>query len=76
MPKRKEDTPSRIIKRKYEETHKDERRQKNVVWGTSINREYAEEIDAYLKQLGKTKVELIAAGYQALQSQYGPNKPK
>lgn len=74
MPKRKEDTPSRIIKRNYEEKHKDERKQKNAVWGTSISREYAEEIDRFLKQHGITKVELIVAGYQALQNQYGPNK--
>ena len=74
MPKRKEDTPSRIIRRNYEERHKDERRQKNLVWGTSINREYAEEINAFLKQYGITKVELIVEGYKALQSQYDPNK--
>lgn len=74
MPKRKEDTPRRITKRNYEEKHRDERKQKNAVWGTSISREYAEEIDRFLKQHGITKVELIVAGYQALQNQYGPNK--
>lgn len=74
MPKRKEDTPSRIIKRNYEEKHRDERKQKNAIWGTSINREYAEEIDAFLKQHKLTKVELIVEGYKALQTQYGPKK--
>ncbi len=74
MPRRKEDTPSRIIKRTYEERHKDERKEKNTLFGTSLNREYAEEINTFLKQHGITKVELIVAGYQALQSQYGPNK--
>ncbi len=29
---------------------------------------------SFLKRYGLTKVELIAAGYQALQNQYGPNK--
>ncbi len=28
MPRRKEDTPSRIVKRNYEEKHRDERKQK------------------------------------------------
>lgn len=74
MPRKKEDTPSRIVKRTYEERHKDERKQKTILFGTSIDREYGEEINAFLKQHRLTKVELIAAGYQALQSQYGPNK--
>lgn len=71
---RKEDTPRRKTKRKYEENHKDERKQKNAVWGTSINREYADEIDAFLKQHRLTKVELIVEGYKALQNQHGPKK--
>ena len=70
MPKRKEDTPSRIIKRNYEEKHRDERKQKNAVWGTSISRGYAEEINAFLNQHQATKVELIVAGYQALKCKY------
>lgn len=74
MPRRKEDTPSRIVKRNYEEKHRDERKQKSMLFGTSINREYGEEINAFLQKHGITKVELIAAGYRALQSQYGPNK--
>lgn len=74
MPRRKEDTPSRIVKRTYEERHKDERKEKSIMFGTSIDREYGEEINTFLKQHGITKVELIVAGYNALQSQYGPNK--
>ena len=74
MPRRKEDTPSRIVKRAYEEKHKDERKQKSMLFGTSIDREYGEEINAFLQKHGITKVELIVAGYMALQSQYGPNK--
>lgn len=74
MSKRKEDTPVRIVKRSYEERHKEERKQKNRLWGTSLDREYGDEIDLFLKQYGITKVELIAEGYKALQSKYGPNK--
>ncbi len=74
MPRRKEDTPSRIVKRTYEEKHKDERKEKSIMFGTSIDREYGKEINAFLKEHRITKVELIAAGYQALQNQYGPKK--
>lgn len=74
MPRKKEDTPSRIIRRTYETKHKEERKQKSIMFGTSIDREYGEEINAFLQKYKLTKVELIAAGYMALQSQYGPNK--
>lgn len=71
---RKEDTPKRIVRRRYEERHKEERLQKTKVWGTSVDRELANEIDEYLEQHNIKKVELIYAGYKALQSQYGPKK--
>ena len=74
MPRRKEDTPSRIVKRNYEEKHRDERKQKTIPFGTSIDREYGEEINAFLQMHGLTKVELIAAGYMALQSRYASDK--
>lgn len=74
MPRKKEDTPSRIVRRTYEERHKEERKLKTRMWGTSLEREYGNEIDLFLKQQGLTKVELIVAGYKALQSKYGPNK--
>lgn len=74
MPRKKEDTPSRIVKRNYEEKHRDERKEKSIMFGTSIDREYGEEINAFLKKYNITKVELIAEGYLALQNKYGPNK--
>lgn len=46
----------------YEEKHKEERKAKSVVWGTSIAREKAEEIDKFLKMHGYTKVRLIEEG--------------
>lgn len=73
---RKEDTGLRIRRRRYEEKHKEERKEKSRVWGTSIDRELAEEIDRYLEQHNIKKAELIYAGYKALQSQYGPNTTK
>ena len=57
--------------KRYEEKHKNERKAKNVVWGTSIPREKAEEIDAFLKKHGYTKVKLIEEGYKALLEQAG-----
>ncbi len=67
-------TPKSIIDKRYEDKHKEERKARHSVWGTSVDREYAEEINEFLKRHNITKVELIAAGYMALQSQYGPNK--
>ena len=57
--------------KRYEEKHKNERKAKNVVWGTSIPREMAEEIDAFLKKHGYTKVKLIEEGYKSLLEQAG-----
>ena len=68
--KRKEDTPARVVRRRYEEQHKSERREKNKVWGTSIERKFAEEIDAFLKKHNLKKVDLIYAGYWSLVEQY------
>ena len=72
--KRKEDTPERIVRRRYEERHREERVQKNKVWGTSIEREFAEEIDAFLKEHNLKKVELIYEGFNALVNKYGNKK--
>ena len=67
---RKEDTPERIWRRNYEIKNKDERLRKNKVWATSIERDFAEEIDAFLKKHGLKKVELIYEGYYALVNHY------
>ena len=52
--------------KRYEERHKDERKAKCMVWGTSVPREKAEKINEFLKRYGFTKVQLIEAGYNAL----------
>jgi 1,4-alpha-glucan branching enzyme len=67
-------TPRSEIDKRYEEKHKEERKARHMVWGTSIDREYAEEINEYLQKNKLTKVDLIVAGYHALQNQYGPKK--
>lgn len=52
--------------KRYEEKHKEERKAKNVIWGTSVPRKTAEEINDFLKRYGYTKVQLIKEGYKAL----------
>lgn len=52
--------------KRYEEAHREERKAKNMIWGTSVPREKAEEINGFLKKYGYTKVQLIEAGYKAL----------
>ena len=55
-----------IKDKRYEERHKAERKAKCMVWGTSVPREKAEQINEFLKSYGYTKVQLIEAGYKAL----------
>ncbi len=71
---RKEDTPIRVSRRKYEEVHREKRHQQNKVWGTSIPRKDADAIDEFLQQHSLTKVDLIIVGYKALQEKVKSSK--
>jgi hypothetical protein len=64
------DTPARISRRNYENRNKDERKNMNKVFGTSIPRETCEEIEEFLQLHHITKVDLIMTGYAALREQY------
>ena len=64
---RRENTPMRETRRRYEERNKEQRKQKSGNFGTMIPRELFEEINSFLKRYGYTKVQLIEAGYKALQ---------
>ncbi len=55
--------------KKYEERHREERKAKSLVWGTSVPRKQAEEINAFLIENGYTKVRLIEAGYKTLKEE-------
>lgn len=66
---RKEDTPSRIIKRRYEERNKEKRKATNGTFSTYLPRGELEEVNMFLKKYGITKVELVRQGYHALQEQ-------
>ena len=67
---RKEDTKLRVSRRKYEESHKEERKLLNKVWGTSIPRKDAEKIDAFLVEHGLSKVDLIMTGFSVLMEKF------
>ncbi len=58
--------PRVVTDKRYEEKHKEERKAKSLVWGTSVPRQFAEEINKFLSEYGFTKVQLIEAGYKAL----------
>jgi len=66
MVEKKENTPARIAKRKYEEKNKEKRRQTSGNFQTMIPKPLFDEINAFLKKYGYTKVELIRAGYEEL----------
>jgi hypothetical protein len=55
-----------VTDKRYEEKHKEARKAKSLVWGTSVDRKFAEDVNDFLKKYGYTKVELIKKGYEAL----------
>ena len=61
-----EKTPQRAARRKYEAVNKEKRKQTSGNFGTMIPRPLFEEINAFLKTSGYTKVQLIVAGYERL----------
>ena len=65
---RKEDTPVRKTRRKYEEKNKEKRKQASGNFGTMIPRALYAEINTFLKENGITKVRLIKEGYEALKN--------
>lgn len=71
---RKPETPIRKARRKYEAENKEYRDQATKQFNTRLETQTHKEICEFLKEHRLTKVELIYAGYQALQSKYGPNK--
>ena len=58
---------TRAIKdKRYEERHKEERKAKCMVWGTSILREKAEKINEFLKRYGYTKGRAYTSGLRRI----------
>ena len=65
---RKEDTASRVARRKYEEKNKKLREEKNANFQTMIPRELFEEINVFLTEKGMTKVDFIKKAFDAMQN--------
>ena len=63
---RKGDTARRITRRKYEEKHKERRKEINGSFGTMMPRALCDEINEFLRVNNITKVKLIVEGYEAL----------
>ena len=63
---KRENTPIRQARRKYEEKNKEKRKQVSGNFGTLIPRTLFNEINAFLKENNITKVQLVKAGYKAL----------
>ena len=66
---KKEKTPAREARRRYEEKVKEKRKQASGNFGTMIPRPLFEEINAFLQENHITKVTLIREGYEALKRQ-------
>ena len=71
MPK-KADTPQRKARRNYEVRNKDAREQATMQFNTRLPREECDEICAFLKKHGISKVDLIREGYRAMKTYYCP----
>ena len=63
---KRENTPIRQARRKYEEKVKEKRKLASGTFGTMIPRTLFNEINAFLKENNITKVQLVKAGYKAL----------
>lgn len=66
---KKESTPRREARRRYEEKNKEKRKAANGTFSTYLPRKELEEINEFLKKYGVTKVELVRQGYLAVKQQ-------
>ena len=73
---KKEATPQRIARRKYEEKNKQKRDEASKVWGTSLPTELADEINEFLYENHLTKVDLIKEGYKKLKKKFKDKENK
>lgn len=68
MVTRKEDTPERITRRKYEEKHKAERRARSGNFQTMIPRELFDELNKFLKEKNLSKVDFIKKAFEIMKN--------
>ena len=69
MVTRKEDTPQRIARRKYEDMNKEKRRLVRSNFQTMLPRELYDEIAVFLKERHMTKVEFIRRAYEIMKNE-------
>ena len=62
-------TPKKVIDKKYEDKHREERKAKNATFSTSVPREDMEKLNEFLEAKSFSKVQLIYAGWKALEEQ-------
>ena len=67
-------TPLKKAQRKYEDVHKNERKEATVQFNTRLPRPIFDQINGFLKEHGIPKTELIYAGYAALRKQIDQQK--
>ena len=67
---RKEDTPARLAKRRYEEKNKEKRQEKSGNFQTMIPRELLVEINAFLKENNISKVDFIRRAYELMKAEH------
>ena len=63
---RKADTQRRLYQRKYEQLHKEHRKNRSKVFVANMERKLCEEIEAYLRERKITKVDFIKESYKIL----------
>ncbi len=62
-------TDKKIIDKRYEEKHREERKAKNATFGTSMPRSDLQKLNAFLEANGISKVQLIYAGWKVLEDE-------
>lgn len=70
---RKENTPLREARRKYEEKNKEKRKAASGTFSTYMPRKELDEINEFLKKNNISKVELIRKGFEVLKGQFNNN---
>ena len=65
---RKENTPMRETRRRYEERNKEKRQAASGNFQTMIPRELFEEINAFLKERNMSKVDFIKKAYEFMKT--------
>lgn len=69
---KKTETPLRKARRNYEVRNKEARDQATKQFNTRLPREECEEICAFLKRHGISKVDLVREGYEGMKRYYSP----